>query len=126
MGPEGSRIDKMTQNALCANINGESRIDLAQPDTWTARSLTQTGKGNGQAGFGGENTEFSFEHVDFEMFMSHPSGDIQKMETQLCGSGGPRGQSCSFGICCGRQTKSYKLMNQNRLEFGSMRGQLNE
>ena len=59
----------MTQNAPCVNINGEARIDLAQPNSQTARSLTQTRKGNGQAGVGGGYIEFRFEHVDFEMFI---------------------------------------------------------
>lgn len=40
--------------------------------------LTEIGKGNGQAGSGGGYIEFSFEHVDFEMVMSHPSGEAQR------------------------------------------------
>lgn len=28
-GPEGSNINRMTQNALCVNINGDAQIDLA-------------------------------------------------------------------------------------------------
>lgn len=65
---------------------------LAQPNNWRARLLTEIGNGDGVAGFREGYIEFSFEHVNFEMPMSHPSEDTQKaMETQFCSSREPHG-----------------------------------